>query len=79
VRQRTLVNLGRHFEVPRERWPALAQRIEQLISGQGELMAVGLEPQWEEAAQRYGAMLIVPSPVGSQSKAARHPITKGWM
>jgi transposase len=58
VRQRTLVNLGRHFEVPREQWPALAQRIEQLISGQGELLAAGLEPQWEEAAQRYGALLI---------------------
>ena len=31
VRQRTLLNLGRHFEVPREQWTALAQRIEQII------------------------------------------------
>lgn len=58
VRQRTLLNLGRHFEVPREQWAALAQRIEQIISGQGELLADGLDPQWEEAAQRYGAMVI---------------------
>jgi len=58
VRQRTPLNFGRHFEMPRAQWPALAQRIEQLISGQGELLAVGLEPQWEKAAQRYGAMLI---------------------
>ncbi|MFZ0256522.1 MAG: hypothetical protein WAN46_12975, partial [Gammaproteobacteria bacterium] len=31
VRQRTLLNLGRHFDVPRERWGLLAQRIEQLL------------------------------------------------
>ena len=58
VRQRTLLNLGRHFEVPREQWAALAQRVEQIISGQGDLLAVGLDLQWEEAAQRYGAMVI---------------------
>ncbi len=28
VHQRTLVNLGRHFDVPQEQWAALAQRIE---------------------------------------------------
>ncbi len=27
-----VVNLGRHFDVPREHWAALAQRIEQLLS-----------------------------------------------
>jgi transposase len=58
VRQRTLLNLGRHFEVPREQWAALAERIEQILSGQHELLAAGLDGQWEEAAQRYGAMLI---------------------
>mgnify|MGYP005677662675 FL=1 len=31
VRQRTLANLGRHFEAPREQWAALAQRIEQIV------------------------------------------------
>jgi len=58
VRQRTLVNLGRHFEVPREQWAALAQRIEQLLSRQGELIAAELDPQWEEAAQRYSAQVL---------------------
>ncbi|MEA3410407.1 MAG: IS1634 family transposase, partial [Pseudomonadota bacterium] len=58
VRQRTLLNLGRHFDVPREQWAGLARRIEQLVSGQGEMMAVDLEPQWEEAAQRYGALVV---------------------
>jgi hypothetical protein len=58
VRQRTLVNLGRHFKAPRDQWPALAQRIEQIVSGHGDFMPVDLDPRWEEAAQRYGAMVI---------------------
>ena len=58
VRQRTLLNLGRHFEVPRPQWAALAQRIEQLVSGQGELVPLALEPRWEVLAQRYSASVI---------------------
>ena len=58
VRQRTLVNLGRHFDVPREQWAALAQRIEQLVNRQGELIPTELDLQWEEAAQRYSAQVI---------------------
>jgi hypothetical protein len=58
VRQRTIINLGRHFEVPREQWPALAQRIEHIISGQGDLVPPDLDPQWEAMAQRYSAQVI---------------------
>ena len=58
VRQITRLNLGRHFEVPREQWAPLVQRIEQLLKGQTELFPVELESQWEEAAQRYAALLI---------------------
>jgi len=58
VRQRTRLNLGRHFEVPREQWAFLVQRIEQILTGQTELFSVELESQWEEAAQRYAALLI---------------------
>lgn len=58
MRQRTLVNLGRHFDVPREHWAPLAQRIEQLISRQADLIPTELDPQWEEAAQRYSAQVI---------------------
>jgi hypothetical protein len=58
VRQRTLANLGRHFEVPRQQWAALAQRIEQIVSGQSELVAVELDPQWEESAQRFSALVV---------------------
>ena len=58
VRQRTLLNLGRHFDVPRERWAALAQRIEQLASAQQTLGVVELPPGEEELAQRYAAQVI---------------------
>jgi hypothetical protein len=34
VRQVTLLNLGRHFKLAKERWPDLCVRIEQLLSGQ---------------------------------------------
>ena len=58
VRQRTLVNLGRHFDVPREQWVALAQRIEHLLSGQQELFPLDMAPEWESAAQRYAALVV---------------------
>lgn len=58
VRQRTLLNLGRHFDVPREQWAALSQRIDDLVGGQQALMPEGLDRQWEEAAQRYAAQVI---------------------
>ena len=58
VRQRTLLNLGRHFDVPREQWAVLSQRIEQLVGRQSELVPSQLESQWEEMAQRYAAQVI---------------------
>lgn len=58
VSQRTLLNLGRHFDVPRAQWAALSQRIEQLVGGQGEWLPLELESQWEEMAQRYAAQVI---------------------
>ena len=33
VRQRTLLNLGRHFEVAQSDWPALCRRIDELLCG----------------------------------------------
>jgi len=58
VRQRTLLNLGRYFDIPREQWAPLAQRIEQLVSRQGDLVPMELDEQWEAAAQHYSARVI---------------------
>ncbi len=34
VRQRTLLNLGRHFDIPQADWPLLCARINDALSGQ---------------------------------------------
>lgn len=60
VRQRTLLNLGKHFSVPREQWPDLCARIEEILSGQLSLIAPPSEV--EELAQRYASLLIAKQP-----------------
>ena len=59
VRQQTLLNLGRTFSLPREQWPVLCSRIEQIISGQMSLAPISTAI--EALAQRYAARLIVDS------------------
>jgi transposase len=56
VRQRTLLNLGGAFSVPREKWPQLCVRIEEILSGQLSLRP--REVEVEELAQRYAAQLL---------------------
>ena len=63
VRQRTLLNLGKDFSYPRELWPDIAQRIEDIITGQQRLFP--LDKELEAAAQRYAALLLQ-----SQARAA---------
>ena len=58
VRQHTVLNLGRNFEVPRAQWAPLAQRIEALLGGQLDLLVDGLDAQWEAMAQQYAARIV---------------------
>ena len=58
MRQHTVRNLGRNFEVPRAQWAPLAQRIEALLGGQLELIADGLDAQWEAMAQQVAARIV---------------------
>lgn len=60
VRQRTLLNLGRHFSLEKEEWPSLCARIEQILSGQGSLLPQSRS--LETLAQRYAARLVVNTP-----------------
>lgn len=57
VRQHTLLNLGRNFSLPREQWTHLCARIEQILSGEINLLPV--LPAIETLAQRYAARLVV--------------------
>lgn len=56
VRQRTLLNLGRHFALAREHWPLLCQRTEELLAGQTGL-PMDCPPEVEAEAQRIAARL----------------------
>ena len=57
VRQRTLLNLGRHFDIPQADWPRLCVRIEELLSGQHALIGDD-SAALEQEAQRIAAQLI---------------------
>ena len=58
VRQVTLLNLGRHFTLPRERWPELCARIEQLLYKQNSWLDTPVAESVERVAQHCYARLI---------------------
>lgn len=58
VKQRTLINLGRFFEVPQAQWQSLSSRIHQLLTGQSSLLNIDLDTDLEAMAQRYSAQII---------------------
>lgn len=58
VKQRTLLNLGRHFDVPNRQWGLLAGRIAELLGPQQSLIGVECSPELESLAQRYAAQII---------------------
>lgn len=73
VRQRTLLNLGRNFSLPKEQWPRLCARIEQILTGQGSFLPESAS--MEAQAQRYAARLVVlsaPPTSGQQSAEAQY-------
>ncbi|MGD0102726.1 MAG: hypothetical protein ABSC06_01645 [Rhodopila sp.] len=51
VRQMTLLNLGRHFDLPQPDWPRLCARIEALLAAQPGLLAERPNPSraWPNA------------------------------
>src|SRR5271168_1657666 len=68
VRQITLLNLGRHFDLPQSDWPGLCARIEALLAGQPGMLA---EPEAiETLAQRLAARLIAVQPGSGEPAAA---------
>ena len=66
VRQHTLLNLGGHFEIPREQWPLLCQRIDEIRNGQTPLLDEA-PPALEEEAQRIAAQLLARTPVSDEA------------
>ena len=52
VKQTTLLNLGSHFDLPQDEWPALV-RIDELLRGQSSLFDPTLSEAGVALAQRY--------------------------
>ena len=74
VRQTTLLNLGRHFALAQEEWPALCARLEELRSGQGALLGRVGSMRVEREAQRLFARWLARQPVvATTASAARTP------
>ena len=78
VRQRTLLNLGRHFAVAQEHWPLLSSRLEELLSGQESLLPADLPVKVEREAQRLLAQLVarqaeISAPAQTQTSEAKQP------
>jgi len=57
IRQRTVTNLGRHFDVPRDQWPTLVQRVEELLHGQQDLLGTELEAGLSSVAEHIAAQV----------------------
>ena len=58
VKQLTLLNLGRHFDLDQSHWPALCARLEELLSGQVGLLPAAGPAAVERHAQRIAAQLL---------------------
>ena len=69
VRQRTLLNLGRHFDVAPCDWPRLCRRIDELLAGQLPLPPDG-PPALESHAQRITATLLAGERIGATPSPA---------
>ena len=67
VKQRTLINLGRYFDVPKAQWADLSSRISQLLTAQDALFCVELSEELEGMAQRYAAQILAARSIPSES------------
>ena len=56
VSQHTVLNLGRNFDIPRELWPELCSRVDQILKGQSSLFVP--EKSIEEKAQHIYSQII---------------------
>ena len=62
VKQATVLNLGSHFDLPQAHWPALAQRIDELVRGQASMLEAALPEEVQAFAQRFAAQIIARKP-----------------
>lgn len=70
VRQQTLLNLGRHFNLPDEYWPELCMRLEQILAGQKVLFATSelIEPEAQHIYSKLMAGSAQREPVDTSAQ-----------
>ncbi len=68
VKQRTLLNLGRHFDLPKSQWSDLSSRITHLLSAQEMLFSLELPAELEAMAQRYAAQILASRSVSKEDQ-----------
>ena len=87
VKQRTVLNLGKHFSLEPEHWPVLAARIEHLINAPAEQDSLfDLSEQTNETletyAQRYAALIIqkqsLPTEKSESDGRSRHQVSSDY-
>src|ERR1700675_461588 len=70
VTQTTLLNLGSHFDLPKQEWPALAKRIDELLRGQSHLVDAMLSETGQALAAYFGracGSLSIPRQAGGRT------------
>ena len=61
-RQRDVLNLGVHFDLPKEQWKVLSNCIEEIITGQKSL--IDYPKEIKTLAKRYARVIIGPRQCG---------------
>ncbi|MFT6181124.1 MAG: hypothetical protein ACI9NQ_001799 [Paracoccaceae bacterium] len=56
VRQRTVLNLGTNFDLPKDLWPELCIRIEQILNSEQPIFETG--PSIDKSAQHLSSQII---------------------
>jgi hypothetical protein len=73
VKQLTLLNLGRHFEIDQSLWPTLCIQIEALLGNQAALIPLPLPASAQRMAQRIAAQLLARSQTTPSPETAAVP------
>lgn len=76
VRQKTLLNLGGSFSLPREQWAELTCRIDQILTRQQNLFEQTASKKVEVLAQRYAALLITRRDAETEETAPVQPLAQ---
>ena len=71
VKQKTLLNLGRHFDIEKQYWTLLCQRIQEVLKGDPLIQLEPIEPRLEAKAREIVYQLIQRGYKGNTTERAK--------